>query len=160
MAAALAIVWAAAQGPGHRDSASNDHGRPGNGQPYPSTILVVEDEVLIRLAICDFLRGCGYRVLEASTGEEAQVVFRSGEAIEILFSDVELGRGMNGFALATWVRETYPGVRVLLTSGVARMAEEAGHLCDGPFLSKPYSHQDLAKQIADLLKAFSRQSGG
>ena len=110
-------------------------------------------EILIRLAVCDYLRGCGYRVIEGSTGEEAQRVFRAGEPVEILFSDINLGRGMTGFALAAWVRENYPAVRILLTSGIETLADDATHLCDGPLMSKPYSHGALeAEQCRRTLR--------
>jgi DNA-binding response OmpR family regulator len=159
MRAALSLVWVA---PNRRNSgppAGDDIKRSGNGNPIPSTILVIEDEILIRLAVCDYLRGCGYRVIEGSTGEEAQRVFRAGEPVEILFSDINLGRGMTGFALAAWVRENYPAVRILLTSGIETLADDATHLCDGPLMSKPYSHGALEARIKRLLGSFGRTTG-
>jgi CheY-like chemotaxis protein len=133
--------------------------RKGNGHPIIPTILVVEDEVLVRLAVSDFVRECGYRVLEAASGEEAQSIFRSGEPIEIVFSDIDLGPGLNGFGLARWVREEYPSVRILLTSGAARMSADVEQLCDGPMLNKPYSFQSLTDEIKRLLEAFGRRTG-
>jgi CheY-like chemotaxis protein len=159
MSTGLSLVWVAPERNPDGASSNNETRRTGNGHPSPSTILVVEDEILVRLAVCDYLRECGYRVLEAASGEDAQAVFRSGEPVEILFSDIDLGRGMNGFALATWVRQTYPGVRILLTSGVTRMAQEASQLCDGPFIDKPYSHHTLADHIKRLLGLLGRQAG-
>jgi CheY-like chemotaxis protein len=160
MAAGLALVWAAPEQDNAAGSSEGDKTRrSGNGHPAPSTILVVEDEVLIRLSVCDFLRECGYRVLEAGTGEEAQAIFGSGEPIEVLFSDIDLGSGINGFMLATWVRANYPTVRIVLASGITRMAQETGHLCDGPLLQKPYSYAALADHIKRLLAAFDRRSG-
>jgi CheY-like chemotaxis protein len=157
MALALALVWAA---PEQNKSGSSESGgvrRPGNGHPTPSTILVVDDEVLIRLSVSDFLRECGYRVLEAVDAEEAQSIFRAGEPIEILFSDIDLGSGMNGLMLATWVRQNYPAVRIVLASGMASTANEAADLCDAPFLAKPYSYSVLKDHIKRLLAAFGRQ---
>ncbi|HKV16848.1 MAG TPA: response regulator [Reyranella sp.] len=117
----------------------------------PATILVVEDEILIRAAVAGYLRDCGYHVLEAGAVDEAQTILDSDEPVDILFADVELGAGASGFVLASWARQKYPAVRVLLTSGVARMAEKADDLCDGPFLAKPYSHERLAQEIKRLL---------
>ena len=131
----------------------------GNGGPGRSTILVIEDEVLIRLAVCNSLRQFGYRVIEGSTAEEGQRVIRTGEPIEVLFSDVELGSGMDGLALAKWVRRHFPEVRILLTSGVARMGDQASGLSDGPFFSKPYSHELLETHIQRLLGAFGKRNG-
>jgi DNA-binding NtrC family response regulator len=140
-------------------SDSSSHSKTGNGHTVPPTILVVEDEVLIRIAVADFLRECGYRVVEAASGEEAQKIFRAGQPAEVLFSDVDLGEGIDGFELARWVRENYPGVRILLTSGVTRMAREAVHLCDAPFLDKPYSHNALGELIKRLIETFGQRSG-
>ena len=156
-----ALVWVSSEKDDEAAASGGDDKarRPGNGQPAPSTILVVEDEVLIRLSVSDFLRECGYRVLEAGTGEEAQSIFGSGEPIEVLFSDIDLGSGINGVMLATWVRTNYPTVRAVLASGVARMAQEVGPLFDGPLLQKPYSYEVLADHIKRLLATFHRRSG-
>jgi len=159
MRAALSLVWVA---PERNEAGPPPPGgvrRSGNGHSQPSTILVIEDEILIRLATCDYLRHCGYRVIEGSTAEEAQRVLRAGEPVEILFSDIDLGAGMDGFALAAWVRQNYPAVRILLTSGVAAMAEHTAQLCDGPFLHKPYSHGALCGHIKRLLGLFGRTTG-
>ncbi len=133
--------------------ANDDSVREASGGSGPETILVVEDEVLIRLAVADYLRACGYRVLEASTGEEAQAIFGNDQHIAVLLTDIDLGRGMNGFELARWVRAQHPDVRILLTSGVARMAQSAGDLCDMPLLKKPYPHEQLAEEIRRRLNA-------
>lgn len=148
----LSLVWAApasgAEDPPHEGDAE----QPGNGEHRVPTILIVEDEILIRFPVSDYLRDCGYRVLEASSVAEAQAIFRSREPIEIVFSDVNLAGDLTGFALAQWVRREYPDVKVILTSGVRRMAEQAGDLCDdGPFLDKPYSYDVLLGHIRRLL---------
>lgn len=160
MRAALPLAWVAPAGKEDSGaSAGDDVEQEGNGHPAASTILVVEDEILIRLAVCDFLRECGYRVLEASSAEEAQEIFRAGEPIEILFSDVNLAGELDGFALATWVREHHPDIRIMLTSGIATMTQEARGLCDAPFLRKPYAHSDLAGHLERLLRALGRRGG-
>jgi CheY-like chemotaxis protein len=159
MRAALSLVWARPEHGGPDAPEGGDGNRTGNGHPEPSTILVVEDEVLVRLAIADHLRDCGYRVLEAKTGEEAQSVLRSGEPVEILFSDIDLGRGMDGFALARWTREHYRDIRIILTSGVRHVADDMREISDVPLLPKPYSYNNLAAQVSKLLGAMGRRSG-
>jgi DNA-binding response OmpR family regulator len=155
----LSWLWVAPQ----RDERSGRSGegphRPGNGHPDPATILVIEDEVLVRLAACDYLRHCGYRVIEGSNAEEAQRVFRAGEPVEVLFSDIDLGPGPDGFALARWVRSEYPDVCILLASGAAWISDETSGLCDGPFLRKPYSYQVLEGHIRRLVDRFGRRTG-
>ena len=116
-------------------------------------ILVVEDEVLVRLAIADYLRDCGYRVLEAASGDEAVSVLASADlAVDVVFSDVQMPGTRDGFALAHWVRKNRPGVRVVLTSGWAGAAAKAGELChDGPMVTKPYDHAAVLRWIREML---------
>ena len=119
--------------------------------PFP-TILVVEDEVLIRLVIADYLRDCGYKVHEAVSGEEAIAILQAPEvSIDVVFSDVEMPGSMDGFALARWVRANKPGMEVILTSGIERSADIAATLCEaGPLMTKPYSSQDVVDRLRQL----------
>ena len=129
--------------------------RESSGEPLaaPETsILVAEDEVLIRMAISDYLRECGYRVVEAGSGDEAIKILQAGVAIDVVFSDIHMPGDVDGFGLAHWVRRERPGVKVILTSGVARSAKEAGHLCgEAPLIAKPYDHGNLEVRIRQLL---------
>jgi CheY-like chemotaxis protein len=121
-------------------------------------VLVVEDEVLVRLVIADYLRECGYRVYEAVSASEAVAMLQSPEAsIHIVSSDVEMPGDMDGFGLARWVRANKPGVQVLLTSGIERSADIAATLCEaGPLLEKPYSAQNVVDRIKQLVAKAGR----
>lgn len=115
------------------------------------TILVVEDEVLIRMSVADYLRDCGYRVLEASNAAEA-VELLQAQAPDLVFTDVDMPGKMDGFELAHWVRDHMPGLPVVITSGANRTARKAEELCtDGPQLDKPYHPEILADRIRILL---------
>jgi CheY-like chemotaxis protein len=116
------------------------------------TILVVEDEVLIRLVIAEYLRECGYRVHEAVSAEEAILILQAPEvSIDIVFSDVEMQGAMDGFGLARWVRAHMPDTQVILTSGADRSADIAGTLCEaGPLMKKPYHTQEVVDRIKQL----------
>ena len=122
------------------------------------TILVVEDEILVRLAIADYLRECGYKVHEAVNAQEALAMLQSPEvAIDIVFSDVQMPGDMDGFGLARWIRANKPGVQVILTSGIERSADIAASLCEaGPLLMKPYPPQDVVDRIRRLSAKFHR----
>jgi CheY-like chemotaxis protein len=125
---------------------------PSSESPPRPTVLVVEDEVLIRMSVADYLRECGYRVVEAGNGDEALAVLESDTHIDILFSDVQMPGSIDGFGLSRWVRRERRAVKVILTSGVAHAAESAGDLCEeGPMLAKPYDHADLERRIRTLL---------
>lgn len=124
----------------------------------PATILVVEDETLTRLAAADYLRDCGYRVLEAVTARDAERLLAAGEPVEVVFSDIDLGREADGLALARRIRERHPDVRILLVSGVHRPVGESERLFDGPFMTKPYSYVELAANIEALILARRRRA--
>lgn len=123
------------------------------------TILVVEDEILVRLTIADYLRECGYKVHEAVNAREALAMLQSPYvAIDIVFSDVQMPGDMDGFGLARWIRANKPGVQVILTSGVERSADIAASLCEaGPLLMKPYPPQDVVDRIRRLSAKFYRR---
>jgi CheY-like chemotaxis protein len=115
---------------------------------FTSTILVVEDEVLIRSNIAQYLRECGYRVIEAVNAEEALIVLRSEIRIDLVLTDVQMPGSMDGFELAKWIRANKKQVQVILVGTPERAAHAAGELCeDGPLLAKPYEPQALLDLI-------------
>jgi len=122
--------------------------RPKNETHRLSTILVVEDEILTRLATADHLREAGYRVLEAADGDEARRLLRTAEPIEIVFSDINMP-GMDGIGLARWIAKELPDVKVVLTSGDLRNAPAARIAAH--YLEKPYDLDALGRLIKGLL---------
>ncbi|HZP08662.1 response regulator [Methyloceanibacter sp.] len=126
---------------------------PGNRAP---TILLVDDEALIRAMLSDYLQECGYKVLEASTGEEAILILDTAHvAVDLVFTDISMPGSVDGFALSKWVHANRPGMPVILTSGDGRKTEAAMELCeDQPFIEKPYDLKMVVAQIrASINKA-------
>jgi CheY-like chemotaxis protein len=116
------------------------------------TVLVVEDELVVRATIAEYLRQCGYRVLEAGNVDEAITALNIEPRINVVFSDVQMPGKMDGWALARRVRRAYPSIKVILTSGLVRASEAAGDLCeDGPLMQKPYRAAELERRIRMLL---------
>lgn len=117
-----------------------------------SRILIVEPEVLVRTPLAEYLRECGYQVLEASnTAEAKELLNHQEQPIDVVLADVGKGED-GGFALARWVRDNFPSVRVLLAGTISASVEKAGDLChDGPALSKPYDHSLVRDRIQRLL---------
>lgn len=128
---------------------------------HTGIILVVEDEVLIRLVIAQYLRDCGYRVIEAAHADEALVVLRRSDlAIDVVFTDVEMPGSMDGFALSQWVRANRPGMDVILAGSVGRAVQAASDLCDeGNNVSKPYDPQVVHDRIRRLLASRRSRKG-
>ena len=102
------------------------------------TVLVADGDVIVRIALSDYLRACGFTVFEAADGAEAKAILRSGLAVTTLLSDAQLAGAVNGFALAQWVRRYRPTVGVLLTTTIASKAQTAASLCTR-FPGKPPS---------------------
>jgi len=118
----------------------------------PPTILVVEDEILVRTAIATYLRDCGFDVIEAGDADEAVRVLEAGIRIDIVFSDVNMPGTLDGFGLAQWLRRERPGLKIILTSGVAQGAQDASDPREhGPILAKPYDYTELVRQLRALL---------
>jgi DNA-binding response OmpR family regulator len=117
------------------------------------TILVVDDEVLIRLVIAAYLRDCGFRVIEAASADEAMVVMQQSDTpVDIVFSDVEMPGSLDGFGLYRWVRDHRSDVSVILAGTPARATEAAAELCrSGPDLAKPYEPHLVLDRIRRLL---------
>lgn len=111
-------------------------------------ILIVEDEVLIRFVLADYLRECGFKVLEAGDAAEAIQILEAEVDIDLVFSDVQMPGEMDGFGLAQWVRRNRPKLPITLTSGDAKKSAKAKELCENePFFAKPY---DVAKVVAHI----------
>ena len=123
--------------------------------PQPQeTILVVEDEVLVRMPISQYLRDCGYRVIEAANAQEAVTVLSHEETVvDVVFTDIEMPGALDGFGLAKWVREHRPGVEVILAGTLPRTVRQAEELCEEGLLPKPYDAQAVHDQIRRLLAA-------
>lgn len=119
----------------------------------PATILVAEDEAVLRQVAQRTLTARGYQVLLASSGEEALAVAAAHDGrIDLLFSDVVMP-GLRGPGLATALLRTRPGMRVLLTSGYAEdiVGRRGIESAPGEFLAKPYTPSILAATVGRLL---------
>ncbi len=110
-------------------------------------VLVVDDEILVRSAIADYLRMAGYTVLEAASADEAIAVLTSREPVNLVFTDIEMPGTIDGLELARVVHRQYPGVKMMLTSGRRSGTEAAELVGGGFFLKKPYRLAEVANRI-------------
>ncbi|WP_256806254.1 AAA family ATPase [Bradyrhizobium sp. Bra64] len=125
------------------------------------TILVVEDDELVRNYVVAQLKSFGYRTIAAANGPDALALVNQGTAFDLLFTDVVMPGGMNGRELAEMVTRERPGVPVLYMSGYAEAAMvHDGRLDPGiTLLSKPYRPADLARSIRQVLDLRARRDG-
>jgi CheY-like chemotaxis protein len=118
------------------------------------TVLVVEDELMVRMPIVEYLRDCGYHVLEAGDAKEAIAATDADASVNLVFSDVRMPGSMDGFGLAEWFRSHHPEVPVLLTSGFSgNRGLTADPVLVNGFIEKPYSQKQVERRIAALLHA-------
>jgi CheY-like chemotaxis protein len=113
------------------------------------TVLVVEDDPGVRNVTVARLEHLGYRIIEAENGQEALDALSQGQAVDLLLTDMVMPGGMTGTELVAEVRQKYPDVRVILTSGYA---EGRQLKTDGaPWLRKPYKIDELARTLRQVL---------
>ena len=113
-----------------------------------ATILLVDDEELVRTGTCEILSDLGYEVIEATSGAEALRILRSGDVPDLLVTDY-LMPGMNGVELVEQAKVLAPAMKALLITGYSTIAEGPGAAL--PRLAKPFRQADLAERVAKLL---------
>lgn len=118
------------------------------------TILVVEDDILVRMPIAQYLRECGYKVIEAANADEAMhVLLHKDTVVHLVFSDIEMPGAVDGFGLAKWIRENRSDLDVLLAGTLSRAVKNAKDLCAQGPVPKPYEAQAVHDHIRRLLAA-------
>ena len=115
------------------------------------TALLVDGNVLIRTPLAQYLRTCGFKVLEARNSDEALAILQnSADSIHVVLSDAE-----QGFVLSRWIKVHSAQIKIVLTGTFERAAQAAAELCEsGPLANRPYDPQLLVQEIkASLAKA-------
>jgi PAS domain S-box-containing protein len=118
------------------------------------TLLVVEDETAVRQTLVQALRGLGYRVFEASNGQEAMKLWKEHDrSFDLLVTDMIMPEGMTGLELAERIREDKPGMKVIISSGHAAEITNASTLAKASifYLPKPYKVPLLGKMVRECL---------
>jgi len=100
-------------------------------------VLIVEDEALVRANISHELRDAGCEVLEASSGESAIVFLRSGQQIDVIFTDIQLAGALSGWDVAEQGRESRATISVIYTSG--NSVDRSRSVQNSLFFDKPYN---------------------
>ena len=124
------------------------------GEPArPSAaVLIVEDEPLIGMGAVYLVEGAGFKVYEAGSAGAAVALLELHKEICLIFTDVDMPGSMDGLKLAHYVRGRWPPVKIIVTSGHVKVAEEslpAGAL----FLHKPYDPAEITHKIREMIAA-------
>jgi two-component system, response regulator PdtaR len=114
-------------------------------------VLIVEDEILVRLTAVLLLEEAGFATLEAGSADEAIKLLEARKDIQVVFTDINMPGSMDGLRLAHAIRNRWPPVQLVLTSGRLRIRNE--DLPErGIFLGKPYSGAELVQAVRSLVE--------
>jgi DNA-binding NtrC family response regulator len=129
---------------------------------FQSTVLLVEDEPLIRLFVAELLEDSGFKVVEAANATEALVLLQAGLEVNVLLTDVDMPNGCNGFELARKVHETRPETEILIMSG-RRWPAQGDLPLGAAFLAKPCPNEAIVSHVrsaAERSRRYPRLEGG
>jgi two-component system, response regulator PdtaR len=114
-------------------------------------VLIVEDESLVRLGAVRSIEEAGFEVIEAANADEAIRILENRSDIRVVFTDIHMPDSMDGLKLAHAVRNRWPPIKIIVTSGRSQVSEQ--ELPEGGrFFAKPYE----ATQITDTIREWTR----
>ena len=118
----------------------------------PEAVLVIDGDIVSRHAIADYLRHCGYAVVEAANTDEAMIALAEPSlGIDVILCDIAAIGAQSGFEIAQWVRDNRPGLEVRLAGSLDGAARTAADLCQtGPHLGRPYEPEAVVDYIKKL----------
>ena len=117
-----------------------------------SSVLVVDGDIVSRHVLADYLRHCGYSVVEAATIDEAFIALKEVSlSIDIILCHISALGSQTCFELAHWVRANRPELEVKLAAGDDTAAQTAAELCEnGPHFARPYEPEAVTDYIKKL----------
>lgn len=121
-----------------------DHSR------FPAVILVVEDEMLLRMRAVDMVEDAGYTPVEAVDADEAVAILESRSDIALLLTDVQMPGSMDGLALAHSVHKRWPPIKIILVSGQLRLSV-SDIPPDSRFFGKPLEAKEMIAEMRDMI---------
>jgi len=116
------------------------------------SVLIVDGDIISRHAIADYLRHCGYAVVEAASTDEAMTALEEVSlGIDVILCDAGAIGSQSAFGLSTWVRNNRPELEVRLAGSLEGILDTAAELCEnGPHLQRPYEPQAIVDYIKQL----------
>ena len=120
--------------------------------PARPVVLIVEDDLLLRINAVDMIAAAGFGVVEAANADQAIDILESRRDITVVFTDIQMPGSMDGLKLARAVRGRWPPIKIVATSGHVHVSEtdlpEGGR-----FLPKPYSPRQVTGVLRDLISS-------
>ena len=120
-------------------------------QPDPvANVLVVEDEMVLRLRAVDIVEDAGFTAVEAVNADEALAILESRSDISLLFSDIQMPGSMDGLKLAHAVHERWPAIKIILVSGQVKLSD-ADKPADSRFFGKPLEMKQMIAELQEMV---------
>lgn len=117
------------------------------------TVLLVEDEPIIRMGLADHIARQGFAVIEAGSGDRAMEMVRNGNLVDIIITDVQMPGQHDGIALALWTRRNFPHIKLIIVSGATSGAVAPDLLGEeGRIMPKPYQYDEIVARMRELLE--------
>jgi two-component sensor histidine kinase/DNA-binding NarL/FixJ family response regulator len=113
-------------------------------------VLIVEDEMMLRMRAVDIVQDAGFRSVEAVNADEAMTILESRSDISLLFTDIQMPGSMDGLKLAHTVHNRWPGIKIILVSGQVKPSE-AERPADSRFFGKPLGMQQMIAELQTMV---------
>jgi CheY-like chemotaxis protein len=121
-----------------------------NHSTVPAVVLVVEDEMLLRMRAVDMVEDAGYISVEAADADQAIAILESRSDIALLFTDIQMPGQMDGLGLAHAVHDRWPPIKIILVSGQLKLAA-ADIPADSHFFGKPLAASEMIAEMRNLI---------
>ena len=116
----------------------------------PPVVLVVEDEMLLRMRAVDMVEDAGYTSVEAVDADEAVTILEARSDIALLFTDIQMPGSMDGLRLAHAVHERWPPIKIILVSGALKLANSEIP-ADSRFFGKPLEAKEMIAEMQEMI---------
>jgi CheY-like chemotaxis protein len=116
----------------------------------PPVVLIVEDEMLLRMRAVDMVEDAGYTSVEAVDADEAVTILEARSDIALLFTDIQMPGSMDGLRLAHAVHERWPPIKIILVSGALKLAK-SDIPADSRFFGKPLEAKEMIAEMQEMI---------
>src|ERR1700712_2615838 len=116
----------------------------------PRSVLVVEDEMMLRMRAGDMVEDAGFSAVEAINADDALAILESRSDIELLFTDIQMPGSMDGLKLAYAVHERWPLIKIILVSGQLKLPDD-DKPADSRFFGKPLDVKQMVAQMQEMI---------
>jgi two-component system, response regulator PdtaR len=122
-------------------------------RPLPvSTVLVVEDDEMLRMCVANVVADAGFMAVEAANADEAVAILECRSDIALLFTDIQMPGSMDGLGLARTVQDRWPAIKIILMSGRVELSER-DRPANSRFFQKPFATKQIIEGLQDMIQS-------